>query len=244
VARVRHLNNAPIVEAMIDFRVRLPRGFDAEKFLSLKKEIQDKYHKIEKGGITGSIEIKDGKPRIRGRATKELVGYRFTSEDGKEVAQFRLNGLTFSRLHPYTKWEEVLDEARRLWGLYKLEASPEVLERIAVHYINRLDFALPLDYDKCLTAGPRLPKHLPQSLSQFLIRLVVHEDDLAAGIIQASTGSEEEGKTSIIIDIEAYKASTGGINDEEIWSNFERLRKLKNRIFFGLINEETARLYQ
>ena len=37
MAEVRHLNNAPITEAIIDFRVKLPSEFKVEAFLELKK---------------------------------------------------------------------------------------------------------------------------------------------------------------------------------------------------------------
>ena len=46
------------------------------------------------------------------------VGLRLHSSDEKYVAQFRLAGFTLSRLPPYEKWENLLDEARRLWAIY------------------------------------------------------------------------------------------------------------------------------
>lgn len=248
MARERYLKNAPIVEAIIDFRVRLPVGFNPEEFSSLRKELSRKYPKIEKGQlITGSIEIKADKPivKVEPAEDKGIQGYRFTSRDGKEVAQFRIDGFTFSRLHPYTKWEQVLDEAKRLWELYSLKASPQVVERIAVRYINRLDIPLPLrDLEDYLTASPVLPKTLPQKLSQFLIRLVVHEEDLVAGIIQTLVKSPKPEHLGIILDIDVFKENVGGISDENIWPTMDRLRALKNRIFFKLITEETARLFE
>ncbi len=228
---------------MIDFRVRLPVGFDPEEFSSLKKDLSDKYPKTEKGKlITGSIKIKDGKPVVEPLVDKGIQGYRFTSRDKKEVAQFRIDGFTFSRLYPYTKWEQVLDEAKRLWELYRSKASPQAVNRIAVHYINRLDIPSPLgDY---MAVSPVLPETLPQGFSQYLLRLQVNEKDLAAGIIQALVKSPKEAHLGIILDIDVFKVSAGGIKEENIWPTFDRLRELKNRIFFGLITEKTARLFE
>jgi len=246
VARKRYLKNAPIVEAIIDFRVRLPDGFDPQEFSSLKKDLSSKYPKMEKGRmITGSIKIKDDKPIVEPPTDMGIKGYRFTSRDEKEVVQFRIDGFTFSRLQPYTKWEQVLDEAKRLWELYRSKASPQAVDRIAVHYINRLDIPSPLrDLGDYLTAPPVLPETLPQELSQYLLRLLVHENDLAAGIIQALVKSPKRAHIGIILDIDVFKVSEGGINDESIWPTFDRLRELKNRIFFGLITEETTRLFE
>ena len=43
MAEVRHLNNAPITEAIIDFRVKLPSEFKVEAFLELKKTMKGYY---------------------------------------------------------------------------------------------------------------------------------------------------------------------------------------------------------
>ena len=47
MAEVRHLNNAPITEAIIDFRVKLPSEFQVETFLELKNTIGDRFPKVE-----------------------------------------------------------------------------------------------------------------------------------------------------------------------------------------------------
>ena len=63
-------------------------------------------------------------------------GYLFTSVDGRQVVQARLDGFTFSRLKPYDKWESLRDEARELWQHYVQIASPETVTRVALRYIN------------------------------------------------------------------------------------------------------------
>ena len=245
MARPRHLKNAPIIEAIIDFRVRLPVEFDAEGFSSLREDLSDKYPKIEKGRvITGSIKIKGDKPIVETTEDTGIKGYRFTSRDKKEVAQFRIDGFTFSRLQPYTKWESVLDEARRLWELYSLKSSPQVVERISVQYINRIDIPSKSDLEEYFTASPVLPKKLPQELSQFFTRLVVHEKDLTASIIQTLVQSPKSEHIGIILDINVLKENVKGISEKSIWSTMKRMREFKNRLFFALITEKTARLFE
>ena len=50
------------------------------------------------------------------KAQFQVDGYVFTSADGKQVVQYRLDGFTFSRLRPYTRWEEVFAEAQKVMG--------------------------------------------------------------------------------------------------------------------------------
>ena len=47
MARPRHLKNAPIVEAIVDFRVRLPDEFKVQTFASIKKVLGDSYPQME-----------------------------------------------------------------------------------------------------------------------------------------------------------------------------------------------------
>lgn len=246
MARERYLKNAPIVEAMIDFRVSLPSGFDPKEFSSLAKDLSERYPKKEAGRlISGSIEIKDGKPVVAPPIDRGIKGYRFKSNDEKEIAQFRNDGFTFSRLQPYTRWETVLDEAKRLWELYRSKTSPQAVGRIAARYINRLDLPVPIeDFGRYLTVPPELPKRLPQELSGFMIKLRIHEKDLQGDITETLVKSPKKGYIGIILDIDVYKVSVGGMTEDEIWPTFDRLRELKNRIFFGLIKEETARLFE
>ena len=44
-------------------------------------------------------------------------------------------------------------------------------------------------------------------------------------------------------DIEVFKNSNKGINEKSVWTTINKMRELKNRIFFEMITEKTVRLY-
>ena len=246
MVKIKHLERAPIVEAIIDIRVRLPIDFKIkEKLSTLRKELSEKYNKVEKRTvITGSIKVEDGKPVVKEEEKEGIKGYRFTSRDKKEVAQFRKDGFTFSRLKPYTNWDKVFEEAKRLWELYKLEFSPQVIERISTQYINRIDIKNKSDLEEYFTASPKLPKTLPQVLSLFFTRLLVEDKDLQVSITQANVPSSKPEHVGIILDIEVFKENEKGLDESKIWSTFGRMRQLKNRVFFKLIKEKTERMFE
>lgn len=246
MARQRHLNNAPISEAIIDFRVKLPSGFDTKKFLGIIADLSDSYPKNEPRRLTtGAFGMEKGKPFTQLPKDEGIQGYFFKSEDEKNIAQFRLDGFTFNRLRPYTEWESVLSEAKRLWGIYHSIASPEIVNRIAVRYINRLEIELPIkDFNEYLTAPPTIPPSLPQGINQFFNRMVIHEGDKIINLVQAMEASTDIKKIGIILDIDVFKVQGSGFDMEGIWSEFEQLRDLKNRVFFESITEKTARLYE
>jgi uncharacterized protein (TIGR04255 family) len=247
MAKQRHLNNAPIVEAIIDFRVRLSSSFDIKELSTLKETLLDNYPKMtERRQFAGGIEIKD-KHFQQTFEDKGLHGYFFSSNDDKNVAQFRIDGLSFSRLHPYTEWETVFAEAKRLWMLYVAKTSPELVTRIAVRYINQMNIPMPIeDFADYLTAPPTVPDTLPQALRHFMTRVVVYdeEQEISANIIQALQKGAKPDYVTIALDIDVYKQLESGFEDSEIWPIFEQLRKLKNQIFFDSITEKAVRLFE
>ncbi len=247
MVRQRHLSNAPITEAIIDFRVKLPADFDTKEFLSLSAHLSDRYPSNEpRRIITGAFGMeKGGKPFIQPPEDKGIQGYFYKSADGKNIAQFRLDGFTFNRLNPYSDWNTVLSEAQNLWELYVSKSEPEVVTRIAVRYINRLELRLPInDFGDYLTAPPKVPDSLPQEVSQFLTKVVIREGDITANIIQALEKSPKPEHIGIILDIDVFKLLELGINRENIWAEFEQLHAMKNLIFFESITERTVRLYE
>ncbi|MDA2925099.1 TIGR04255 family protein [Acidobacteria bacterium AH-259-L09] len=247
MAEPRHLQNAPIIEAIIDFRVKLHAGFQAEQFSDLEERLRDRFPEVKRRNLLEShFGVKEGKPIPPTTKYKGLYGFFFKSEDGRSVAQFRTDGFTFSRLKPYTKWERVFPEAYELWNSYVELASPEFITRIGVRYINRLNIPVPIkEFTQYLTAPPTVPEGLPRAVGNFLTRLVISEPEtgIATNITQALEKVESDFAT-IILDIDTYKKKEFEIDDESIKPTFEKLREIKNRVFFSSITEDTVRLFE
>lgn len=242
------LPNAPITEALIDIRIKAKEGFDVARFLTLHDAVSGQYpEKKTRHKWEGRFEFKKGETPITAGSEK-TDGYIFTSADGKQIFQARIDGFTFNRLQPYDKWETFRDEAFRLWQLYKDLVSPEII-RVALRFINKIDIPLSsqalLDFDDYLTAGPVVPKELPQGISSFLTRVVIHEPeiDAAAVITQAFEQIVDPKLIPIILDIDAFKQKEV-FSEEEAWQTLEKLRHFKNNIFFASIKEKTKELFK
>jgi uncharacterized protein (TIGR04255 family) len=242
------LRNAPITEALIDIRVKIRSDFDVEQFQSLHNAITTQYpDKKKRHKWEGKFEFKNGETPISA-STETIDGYLFTSADGKQIFQARIDGFTFNRLKPYEQWETFRDEALRLWKLYRDIISPEII-RVALRFINKIDIPLSpqtvLDFDDYLTAGPIVPKELPQGLSSFLTRVVIRDpdSDALAIITQAFEQIINPKFVPIILDIDVFKQKEV-ISEEEAWQTLEELRHFKNRIFFTSITEKAKELFQ
>ena len=240
-----HLAQAPIVEALIDLRV-IPRDqITPNDFESLTALVGSSYS--EKAQIA-SIQMRfgmDGGRPIESTSTSSVMGWLYKTESN--IAQFRVDGFTFSRIEPYTSWQEVFDEAFRLWNIYVQVANPKQVSRIAVRYINRMRLTGSADLKEFLEAPPIIPKPIPQRIREFLSRTRV--DDTArkasAVIIQALEPQVDPSTISLILDIYAFKDGLTLLpDDSSIPAMFGQLRELKNEIFFASITERTAENYE
>jgi len=247
---VEHLKNAPITEAVIDFRVKLPSDFKITEFSSLKDDLRNKYPTVKERQTSESkFGIKEGKPFTSFPSKMELRGYQFISSDDKNIAQFRMDGFTFNRLKPYTNWNSVMAEAKSLWALYVEKSNPEFVTRIATRYINHLNIPLPItglsDY---LVSPPKIPHNLDESLlvTSFLNKIVIRnpKTNILVNITQALDKSLDENHVIIILDIDAFVKKSYKVDDEDMWRTFDQLRKMKNEIFFKSITNKTVSLFQ
>lgn len=184
-----HLSKAPIVEAVIDFRVKLPSDFKLEVFHPLRGRLAEDYPNVEEQQIIEQMVIQEpGQVAEVSTRLSGIHGHRLLSKDGRNVAQLRRDGFTFSRLNPYTNWEDVFGEAWRLWGRYAETAKPAEVSRIAVRYINRMLLPLPFsDPREYLNAPPVIAEGWPSNMRTFLSRIVLHEPEnaISLNVIQA-----------------------------------------------------------
>jgi len=245
MADIQHLEHAPIKEALIDVRVEATTSF--EDIGAANPELAEQYptvENIQRSEIGWKINAEEQTSSVEQQNVK--VGYKYTSEDGRYIAQFRLDGFTFSRLEPYETWELMRDEAKRLWEIYKRVARPETITRIAVRYINAIKIPLPFnDFNEYLNSPPEVPEGLPQSIAGFLIRLALKEPSINADCIftQALQGGNQD-EVTVVLDVDAFILSNFDASELYFWENIEQLRSFKNDVFFKSITDKTIGLFQ
>lgn len=242
-----HLANAPIVEAVIDWRAKLPATFEIAQLKRVEDLISRGYSDVEEQQqFEHLLRVAESEPQQSFRQLG-VQAYRYRSPDGTRIAVLKRDGFSFSRLKPYTSWEEVFAEALTLWGIYSSLVKPEEISRIAVRYINRLLLPLPIpNFAEYLTAPPTLPGKIPQLLSAFMTQTVVHEpgSDIAARITQAIESGPVEEELPILLDIDVFINKSFSPENDDWWDLFAGLRAMKNRIFFASLTTKTVELFQ
>lgn len=249
MAKDQHLPKSPIREALIDIRVQLPSEIDITRLLSLHNKIKEQYPtKSERRLWENTIEIKEGKPQPP-VTTEMLSGYSFSTGDGTQVVQFRIDGFTFSRLKPYTSWKTFSAEAKKLWGIYieSLKDTPPSITRVATRYVNFLDFPLPIsDLEQFITGLPKGPPQKSLLLKSFLNRIEVSDPSqgITAIITEALVQPTTPSVATVLLDIDAFKAAKFEHNYDEAWNTVAATKKLVNEVFFQKITEKTVEVFR
>ena len=252
MALVRHLSKAPITEAIVDIRVKAHPEFNAQLFEQLKDPLAKRFpHVSKQQGIEASFTIDRERGAIPSTRDLGLRGYFYKSEDGLDIAQFRVDGFTYNRLKPYTSWERIFPQAMDLWKLYATTAKPTHVTRLALRYLNQIVVPKAVDaFEQIVTAPLPLPPEIPSLMSRFFTRVTVHDQEtgLTAHISQAFEPNERGEPGTLILDIEVfhqrdYDAGSATTFDA-ISKIFSSIHEMKNKIFFQSLTEETIARYE
>lgn len=246
MARIRHLERAPIAEAVIDLRVQPNEGVSVDSFSPIAERLNGRYPvctPIE--SLAARFGVQEGRPTPP-EAIVSQVGIFLKTRDEQNIVQFRTDGFSFSRLPQYTSWDQVFPEAMLLWREYENVAKPLRVIRLAVRYINRLRLTLPVELTDYLTAPPAVPPPLPETVRGYLTRLLLFDAESGNSVIvtQALERSVDADHLVVLLDIDAYRDVDMDVKDPRIESILGTLRDLKNNVFFGSITEKTARIFE
>lgn len=248
VSRFPQLGAAPIVEAVIDIRLRPCKPIEVGDLSLLGEKLSNKYHfKAHHHKLQASLVLGDAEGPKQDISDK-IVGHSYESEDGNYIVQINPEGMTISRLNGYTTWDELAEEARNVWTCYRETLGEFYVIRTAVRYINKLELPRSgLDFDDYLTAAPIIPKELPQSYIEFFTRNVIPmiEDDACIILTQAFQGDHGSAndKISVILDIDVFSEKEHSSEDDVCFEMLDILRGIKNKAFFSSITPKTLEIY-
>ncbi len=241
------LPSPPIVEAVIHWRAPAARAWEKKDLLDfLGKKLPD-YSEV-RDQYQFQIEGRLGADGSSAHSSQGIwAGFRLEKKkDGVHyVAQFLRDGLVFSRLKPYERWEPFVEEAKRAWKFFVEFGRPERILRLGVRFINRIPVDVE-DLGRYLAFPPGKPKNIPLSIEGFFHRSTYRMESLPyrVHVVTALQPPLPQGERrhGLILDIDAFGGEYPVRGDGDSWENsLEELRVLKNEIFFSFLTEECIR---
>jgi uncharacterized protein (TIGR04255 family) len=242
--RDRHYDRAPIREAIIDIQIEPSASVTVANFASAQITPPQGYED-RKLLMMGEVQshLKEG--QLTATAKQDEMGYVFIGGQGKHVAQFRVNGFTFSRLAPYQTWKQLREEAKLLWKSFRQIVGPLPVVRVGLRYLNQLDIPTPLrDFRDFVRSYPEVSSDLTQEINQFFMQVQIPQADIGAMLILNEFLVPPTGPNvvSLVLDIDVFKQGLGFESDDDVWNTLETLRLRKNLIFEGCITNNTREL--
>lgn len=245
----RHLKAAPIVEGVIDIQLTTQSAPSMGAFRKLAEKFGIAHRIEEIHTMAFEMVQKPGMAPTQKSSSMGAVGFRCFSKDGRVIVQLRKDGFTFSRMAPYTSWEETFPQAAEIFTAYHGVVSPVAISRIAVRNINRLMLpALRLKESPAyfLSHPPLLPNSDVARTVKWMSRILVqHPVEKMEGIITQVVEDEAVGdKMPVILDVDVFDITALPLEPDELLPLFSRLREWKNRLFFDLLTEEGLKIFQ
>ena len=239
-------SNPPIVEALMDVRVKLDKDLNVENLGTLHDSIKDRYDQIKKQYVfSGTVNL--GENTTFDTQPSTFNGYMITSEKEKKVVQSRLDGFTYSKLNPYEHWDSFFSEGKSLFESYSEIAKPKSIFRIALRHINRIEIPIDFkDFNEYVLTNPQIASGIPQAVSNFFLRLEIPNYELNSKATVSLTMDKitPKKRVPLIFDIDVFREQEYASNIEEMWNGFEDLKAFKNQIFFNTITDKCKELFR
>ena len=216
--------------------------------LSFQNEISDKFPiKKDRHKWQGGFKFAEGAQPAMVDTLHEIDGYLFNSSTGNKIVQARMDGFTFNKLKPYTRWEEFSAEALSLWKLYIKIARPEMITRLALRYINRIEIPLPMnEFNEYVLTYPEVGPNIPKGISDYLFRLVIPNMNAGSNAVITQSIDKSRPLTErlpLIFDIDVFK-NVKLSPQHDIMEIMNELRNFKNQIFLNSLTDKTKELFK
>lgn len=241
----RRYAKPPIIEALLDIQVRFDRELDLTELQAVGATEEAIYPTREP--LHNFSMVFDTQKGTSISSSQEFIGYRYWSSTRDRVFQVRSNGLLYSKLPPYTAWEEWRDEARRLWHVYRSQLNPSAITKLAVRYINRID--LPggqKDMAQFLRARPEVPEDMRLAARQFGLHLESALEGIDGGSVSLRQGTAPHASAdvhSVLLDLDLSRSSDIAVQDDKIWDYLQELHDRESELFESCITDATRSLF-
>lgn len=242
----QHLANAPILEALVDLRVRPRVDLDVHS-LGEVLGLRERYPICEQmKAIQFQVKHESNAPPVQSATDLGTVGFRYSSPSDTCQAQCRKDGFTFNMLKPYSGWPNLRRLSMEAWAAYLGVARPEEVTRIALRYINKAPIAeTTFDLGGILRGNldpfPGLQLEFGGLGYRALLRDIASDN---RAVVQVTLEEEPSalGHT-LALDIDVSRLGSFSLTGQSIPDVLESLREFKNRLFFEMITDNFAKRF-
>ena len=235
------LKNAPIENAIVAVKIN-PLGDVSiiEKInATLFKEYPDQ-DKFTEQAI--NFHVNAAQPEKTSiNQCQQHTGFILRSEDKAKEVNLLLGDVVLSTSHKYKDWEHLIGTYKTIWQAYEQVNKPDKLLRVGLRYINRFKMT-PNEVSTVLGIKPVISTTTPTLLQGVMGRYALQSEVFkSSAIVAVVVEPIEKDLLQVILDIDAFDTDIEYHDFESLTGTLERLRMLKNHLFFDNIPDAKER---
>jgi len=234
------LTKAPIIQAILEIKVDLPKSFKVKKFENLQKAIKKDYPTV-KNQIQGKFTISASDATSVVDSESSQIGHSYYTKSESRSIMAPTDQFNYFQSEQYGSWKEFKEVALNLWNEYSRVTKPDKIRRVSLRYINRIDIKLPImDIADHFLTHLEISKKLPQEVEDFNLRYSIpfKEEKVSTHVTQSLAPSENK-VVPFLFDIDVLYHDEMEFDNKVIWEKFDELRDIKNMLFFNNLTDST-----
>lgn len=240
----RKYKNPPIIEAICEFQLTQDTQWDLTVPGLLYEKVKGSYPHREQRMVQ-EVELTQEPQGLQQRIrTSERI--LLFAPDRKTLIQLGPRLLVVNVLKPYPTWQGFKPRIEEAWNSLQEVVEVRGLERIGLRYINRIEFPTQdTKLEDYFEFYPFIGERLPQRTASFiLICEFSFNGDRDRCRVQLIPAVAEEGKSSVILDIDYFLAHSCGVEVSAAMSWVEESHNRVEEIFEGCIADKLRSLFE
>lgn len=248
--KMKSYRRPPITEAVIEFRMAKEITRDQEKKIVQRLQ-KDFPHSQETDEYAIVFNPKKHASSGMAPVDKRHKAVRLTSDDQTDIAIVTLNGVTSARLAPYLGWEAFIEQAQKVWSAWQKVVNSNLIQRIGVRFINRIDIPFTSDnkfeLNDYLNFYPETPSLSTEPMKNFFIQVSTTTDNPYWETQITSTRANPQPipkHASLLLDIDIFRVAEISSKEPDLWEIVGEARDIKNNLFQRCITKKSEELFE
>ena len=242
MATIRHLNHAPVIEAILGCQADVSMLWDSDKVRAgLALNFPDFTEVQEQRQFESQVLIEPGKEPETSTTVHPVGAFILRRADHGAAVQVRRDGFAFSQLQTYPGWEQFVATALEQWAAFSRWLEVDTPFSVFIRFINRVSY--PAEGFKLETYFERPPQSPPGSLwgLRSFREHHVYVPEAGRFTVESVFSSLSEGNggqpMDFLLDLTITPAQSLAETSDTIESLLPEIRTLKNRAFFSQFTE-------
>lgn len=242
MAAIQHLNQAPVIEAILGFQADASKAWDVDAVrIGLADRFPDFPEVQEQRMFENQISLAPGKDPETSTKVHPVEAFILRRADQSAAVQIRRDGFAFSQLQPYPDWNVFVSTALEQWKIFAEWLGVEAPFSVFIRFINRVSY--PLDGFKLSKyfENPPLPPTGTNWAFRFFRDHRVYFPESGNFLVDSAfstAGDSDSGKSvDFLLDLTISPSQSLAESGDSLDRLLPEMRRLKNEAFFSTFTE-------